>query len=247
MNKSNFMSSRRFAYIALAMGLIGFAMKFTTISTYDGYLIAEFPDLIQKWNYLGFFTYTTNIMVDFWLVLIGLATLFKNSIMRDFLAKASVQGFLTVMIFVVGAIYCCFMIWFDELFSWSLWWGNMVNIWHHMVMPAFMMFLFFRPADRRRLGGKDLGLWTIYPIAYLVVTLVRGGIVNWYPYPFFDRTWETFADIGIDPRLGICIAIVFVTVFIISTSMLAIKIHNKLIEKETSAHTRSQSREAEIT
>ena len=212
------------------MGLMGFVMKFTSISTYDGYLVAEFPELIRKWNYLGFFTYTTNILVDFWLVLIALAILFRNNAMRDFLAKASVQGFLTVMIFTVGAIYCCFMLWFDKLFSRNLWWGNAINIWHHVAMPSFMVFLFFRPADRSRLGGKDLGLWTIYPIGYLIVTLVRGSGVHWYPYPFFDQSWEMFANWGIAPRLGICIAIAFVTVFIISISMLVIKIHNRIIK-----------------
>ena len=232
MSKSDFMRSRRFAAIALIMGLVGVAAKTATISTYDGFLATEFPELIQKWNYLGFFTYTTNILVDSWLILTALSIFCKRDGMTRFLTGASLQGFLTVMIFVVGAIYCCFMLWFDKLFSWSLWWGNLVNFWHHVIAPGFMIFLFFRPADRTRLGGRDLGLWTIYPIAYLLVTLARGGRVHWYPYPFFDQTWETFAQLNIPPRLGIGIAIAFVTAFILTVSWLAIRIHNKIIQRE---------------
>ena len=235
MKKADFMLSKQFAIIALAMGLMGIAAKLTTISTYDGYLFAEFPELILKWNYLGFFTYTTNILVDFWLILTALSIFAGRGGLTRFLTGASLQGFLTVMIFTVGAIYCCFMLWFDRPFSWGLWWGNVVNIWHHVVMPSFMVFLFFRPAGRTRLGGKDLALWTIYPLAYLFFTLARGGVVNWYPYPFFDQTWETFADLGIVPWLGVTIASVFVAVFIISTSMVAIKIHNKIIRKSAVA------------
>jgi len=241
MKNANYLLGKRFAAIALAMGLMGFAVKFVAIFTYDGYLVAEFPDLIHKWNYLGFFTYTTNIMVDFWLVLIGLAILFKNNIMRDFLAKATVQGFLTVMIFVVGVLYCSTMFWFDTPYSMSLWWGNFVTAWHHVVTPAIMIFLFFRPADRTRLGGKDLALWIIYPIAYLIVTLVRGGVANWYPYPFFDLAWETYADLNLNPWLGISLAVALVTGFVLSSGFLAIRLHNKIIQKE------SIEEEAEVT
>ena len=28
--------------------------------------------------------------------------------------------------------------------------------------------------------------WLVYPIAYLILTLVRGAFINWYPYPFTD-------------------------------------------------------------
>lgn len=29
-------------------------------------------------------------------------------------------------------------------------------------------------------------MWTQIPVAYLLYLLVRGPIVDWYPYPFFD-------------------------------------------------------------
>jgi len=28
--------------------------------------------------------------------------------------------------------------------------------------------------------------WLLYPLAYLVYTLIRGAQVDWYPYPFLD-------------------------------------------------------------
>ncbi|MFP3387086.1 Pr6Pr family membrane protein, partial [Tritonibacter sp. SIMBA_163] len=29
-------------------------------------------------------------------------------------------------------------------------------------------------------------LWILYPVAYLIYTLLRGLVVEWYPYPFLD-------------------------------------------------------------
>ncbi|MCL2494638.1 MAG: Pr6Pr family membrane protein [Oscillospiraceae bacterium] len=229
--KEKFLLSRRFAAIALAMGLVGFAAKLAVIFTYDGRLAVEYPDLISKWNFFGFYTYTTNILVDFWLVLIALAIFLKREKMAALLAKATVQAFLTVMIFSVGAMYCGVLVWYDKLYSWGLWWGNFATLWHHAVTPVFMACLFFRPADRAKLGQKDLWAWLMYPLAYLVVTLLRGGMVNWYPYPFFDQAWEMFAQMNIDPRLGVSLASAFVAAFITTLGLLAIALHNRMIEK----------------
>ena len=33
---------------------------------------------------------------------------------------------------------------------------------------------------------SDLRAWLIFPIVYVVYSLVRGPIADWYPYPFLD-------------------------------------------------------------
>ena len=225
------MENKKFPCIALVMGLMGIAMKITAIATFDGYIIKEFPELVIKWNYLGFFTYTTNIMVDFWLVLVAVSIFFKLGGMKKFLTQASVQSFLTAMIFAVGFLYCAVILWFDKPYSRELWWGNVITFWHHAVTPALMAYLFFHPADKARLGKKDLALWLVYPIAYLIFTMLRGGKVNWYPYPFLDHAWETFADLHLAPWLGISLVIAVLVVFFLSAGCMTIKIHNKKFSK----------------
>lgn len=39
---------------------------------------------------------------------------------------------------------------------------------------------------RHRLPLWVAGAWLAYPAAWLAYTLVRGEIVDWYPYPFVD-------------------------------------------------------------
>jgi len=223
--------SKRFGIIALALGLVGFAMKCAAIFTYDGWLAAEFPDLLHKWNYFGFFTYTTNIMVDTWLVLLGVSLLFAFDGLKRRLTKASLQGFLTAMIFVVGALYCFTMFWFDEPYSWGLWWGNVVTFWHHVATPVIMIIVFFRSKDRKKLGKKDLALWMIYPFMYLLVTMLRGSIASWYPYPFLDPAWDMFTQMNLRPWTGVTLACAFIFFFMLATAVLTVRIHNWLATK----------------
>jgi hypothetical protein len=39
---------------------------------------------------------------------------------------------------------------------------------------------------RAKLVPKHIWYWVIYPIAYLIYTLIHGAFTNWYPYWFID-------------------------------------------------------------
>lgn len=56
----------------------------------------------------------------------------------------------------------------------------------HIVVPLLVVvgWLAFGPRDR--ITPADLGRFLVVPLVWLVYTLVRGAIVDWYPYPFVD-------------------------------------------------------------
>ena len=39
-------------------------------------------------------------------------------------------------------------------------------------------------------GSNALWLWLLFPAIYLAGTLIRGPMVDWYPYPFLDPRGE---------------------------------------------------------
>lgn len=55
-----------------------------------------------------------------------------------------------------------------------------------MVMPLAVLadWLYEPPESTVRM--RRVGYWLIYPLVYLVYTLVRGSIVGFYPYPFLN-------------------------------------------------------------
>jgi len=62
----------------------------------------------------------------------------------------------------------------------------LVNESLHTVVPllAIVYWIFFVPVFQASL--KKSMLWLVYPLAYLCVTLWRGALSGFYPYPFID-------------------------------------------------------------
>ncbi|WP_312858518.1 Pr6Pr family membrane protein [Pseudonocardia pini] len=63
---------------------------------------------------------------------------------------------------------------------------QVANVLCHMLTPllAVVGWLLFGP--RGLVDRKVVLLSAIYPIAWLAFTLVRGAVIDWYPYPFVD-------------------------------------------------------------
>jgi hypothetical protein len=63
------------------------------------------------------------------------------------------------------------------------WW---INAGFHYVSPvmAFLGWAVFGP--RPRVDGRTAAWALVWPVAWVVYTLVRGAVVGWYPYPFLD-------------------------------------------------------------
>ncbi|SAL11790.1 Pr6Pr family membrane protein [Caballeronia telluris] len=62
----------------------------------------------------------------------------------------------------------------------------LVNECLHTFVPvlAALFWVFFVP--RFHLTVRQCLLWLVYPLAYLCVTLLRGSVSDFYPYPFID-------------------------------------------------------------
>jgi hypothetical protein len=72
----------------------------------------------------------------------------------------------------------------------------------HVVVPLLAVggWLVFGP--RRRVRRSDLLPALAFPVAWLVYTLVRGAVVDWYPYPFLDA-----GELGYAAVAATCLAI----------------------------------------
>lgn len=56
----------------------------------------------------------------------------------------------------------------------------------HVVVPLLAVVGWFVFGPRGRATAADLGPFLVLPVFWLGYTLVRGAIVDWYPYPFVD-------------------------------------------------------------
>ncbi len=56
----------------------------------------------------------------------------------------------------------------------------------HKLMPVVMVADWLLEPPGRDLSFRSAISWLIYPIAWLVYTMVRGALIDWYPYPFLN-------------------------------------------------------------
>jgi hypothetical protein len=72
----------------------------------------------------------------------------------------------------------------------------------HVIFPLYAVADWLLDPPGGRIGWGRALLWLAYPTAYVAYTFVRGAIVDWYPYPFFDvrvhtATTVAFSTLGL--------------------------------------------------
>jgi hypothetical protein len=84
----------------------------------------------------------------------------------------------------------------------------------HMVVPVLAVAGWALFGPRPRIEPRDIRLTLCWPVAWVVETLVVGGLTGWYPYPFLDHREEHGA-------LGVALSVAAITVFFLILLALA--------------------------
>ncbi len=131
--------------------------------------------------YLTFFTILTNLLVA-----VGLTArlLMPPSKAGIFFSKQPVAAATALYIVVVGLVYNAILRWLWKPEGLQL----IADTLLHVAVPVMFLlyWLLFVPKGNLKYGNVFTWLW--YPLSYLVYVLIRGAIVNEYPYPFIDVT-----------------------------------------------------------
>ena len=93
------------------------------------------------------------------------------------LARGAAAVYLTVTFFVViallsGADVALQLAWVDFVL--------------HKLFPVVVVADWLIDPPQVRLGIRDALVWLVYPIIWVVLTMIRGALDGWYPYPFLD-------------------------------------------------------------
>jgi len=79
----------------------------------------------------------------------------------------------------------------------------------HVAVPLVAVIGWVAFGPRGRVQARDVVASLVFPIAWLVYTLVRGSITGFYPYPFLNADVEGYAAVSI---ACVGIAVLFVGV-----------------------------------
>ena len=169
-------STGRTVYILLATLIIWFALCLQ----FNISLKLSNGDYLQTLKiFLSFFTVTTNIIAA--ICFTFLLFLEKSKIGR-FFAKGSTLTAIAVYILVVALIYNVAL----RGLLHPVGWVRIADELLHVVNPVIFLGFWVFYGDKSNLKYKDTVNWLIYPLLYVVFIVIRGSLINKYPYPFID-------------------------------------------------------------
>jgi hypothetical protein len=91
-------------------------------------------------------------------------------------------------------------------------WDNTVL---HYIMPIVIIVDWVVAGRAEPISFRSALIWLAFPLAYLAYSLIRGPIVNWYPYPFMDPS--THGYVGVLITSVVIAVIITVIAWVIST------------------------------
>lgn len=146
-------------------------------------IVATFLDTatratINPFNFFGFFTIQSNIIMIVVFAVVAIVTLRGRPRPQP---VDVARGCATAYIIIVGAVYNTLLVGLEG--GVSLLWANTVL---HLVVPLYAAADWALFDDRRPLPWNRLWIVLLYPVVWTTVVLVRGATDGWVPYPFLD-------------------------------------------------------------
>ena len=128
-------------------------------------------------TFLSYFTIQSNLIAA--AVLLWLAI--RPPAAANVLRADIIRGVAVLYLSITCIVFALLLSGASAQMSAALLWTNTVL---HQLSPIllFLDWLIVPPAAA--LTFRRALWWLVYPLAYLVYTLVRGAFIDWYPYPF---------------------------------------------------------------
>ena len=168
----------RLAFASIA--IIAMTYQFATLNVRPDY---------AKGNFFSFFTIQSNIIAVTALFALVLVPRARRSALFDGARSAAV-----LYMAITGVVFALLLSGLQEDLQTAIPWVDFVV---HKLMPVVLVADWLVDPPRHRLPRWTVLAWLSYPLAWFSYTLVRGEVVDWYPYPFVD-----VSKIGYDGVLG---------------------------------------------
>ena len=168
--------------VAGGIAVVGWASLILQFVLHMTNAVVPEPTMLERFvRFFSYFTITTNIIVA---AMLSAIAFFPDTRFGRFASKPSTQAAVASYITIVGVVY--------SLFLRSVWdpagWQAVADHALHDVMSLLTVLDWFVFAPKAGIAVRDVAKWLIYPIVYIVYSLVRGAFVDWYPYWFVDVT-----------------------------------------------------------
>ncbi|MBM3147209.1 MAG: Pr6Pr family membrane protein [Actinobacteria bacterium] len=132
--------------------------------------------LADAFNIFAYFTIQSNIIVGLTSLLLALRPQRRSTLFRVF----RLDGL--IMILVTAIVFHALLAGLVGVSGWS----SVSNQLVHTVVPALAVLGWLVFGPRGLVSWRVVAWSVVYPLLWVLFTLVRGAVTGWYPYPFLD-------------------------------------------------------------
>lgn len=130
-------------------------------------------------NFFSFFTIESNILAAGIFVLSALIILTRTKVKYH----GILRGAATLYMITTGIVYILLLSGYQAELQTTIPWVNLVL---HYIMPIALFADWLIDPPKKIITIRQMLAWLVFPVAYVVYSLIRGPFVNWYPYPFLN-------------------------------------------------------------
>ncbi|WP_026967494.1 Pr6Pr family membrane protein [Algoriphagus terrigena] len=166
-------------------------------------------------RFFSYFTILTNSLVAICCGFLLLPSAIKPN---QFFSKNTTLTAITVYILIVGLVFNIILRPTVNLMGLHL----LVSEIFHTLVPLLFLFFWIRFVPKHALPWNSLPKWMIYPLVYVLYTLIHGIYSGFYPYPFIDAGKLGFST-AMTNGLVVLLAFVILSALLIAVGKLKIK------------------------
>ena len=158
---------------------IVFALLVIFAIGYQLHHLYEIQERVRLGNFFSYFTIQSNIFASAVFLVAALTSYGERSPRRFDLIRGSAVLYMVT----TGIVYELILLGHRDEVNVSVIWVDDVL---HRVFPLVVAADWLIAPPARRITFRQGLIWLSYPAFYAAYTLIRGSLVDWYPYPFLD-------------------------------------------------------------
>jgi hypothetical protein len=176
------MRRRYLPVLKTAFAFLGFSAIVTEIAT----LVAR-GQFVPS-DFFSYFTVESNVLAVISLMLsaFAVATRYESRRLDFFRGAVALYMTTTILIFIV------LLSGYPSSELTAVPWDNTVL---HYIMPIAIIVDWLAATRVGLINFKSALIWLVFPLAYLIYSLIRGAIVDWYPYPFVNPSTHGYLGV----------------------------------------------------
>lgn len=155
-------------------------------------------------NFLSFFTILSNALSA---VVLAFGAWYAFTRTRDSTGYNLVRGSVVTYMATTFVVYNLLLRGISLDQATTLPWSNEIL---HVWAPLYVVLDWILAPGRRPIPWRRFWIIAVFPIAWVVYTMIRGVVVGWYPYPFLNPEIEPGVGYG-----GVLVYVIAIASFIL--------------------------------